>query len=377
MDSFVDALGYDAIGWNLAQGNGFSRDPPIPTPERAPVYPFFLAAVYFFFGHNYTAARLAQVVIGALTCLVIYFIGKEIYNERIGLLAALAAAVYPQFIVYSGCLLSERVDIFLLSLAMLFGVKAAKRSSIRLYFASGALLGAATLCRPVTMFFPFFLFLALVILYKNKRTAIMYSLAFLLATVLVIAPWTIRNYFAFDTFLPVSIYGGRNLLQGTYREDDQWYLQQAVAEHYASIVKDIDDPIEADGLCFKEAVKRIMEDPIGYLRLVARRMTKMWIRPVGLGVMETKTTGFIRLSAQILLYSEQFLILTLALLGLIHSRSNRLIIPLVLILVYFMFAHSITHFEPRYLLPVMPYVLILAAAGFNAALSLYRGHSKA
>lgn len=50
--------------------------------------PYFWAAIYYFF-RNELGIRFIQVIISTLTVLVTYFLGKEVYDKKTGLLAAL------------------------------------------------------------------------------------------------------------------------------------------------------------------------------------------------------------------------------------------------------------------------------------------------
>ena len=55
---------YDTIGWNIAQGNGFSlarSGPFTPTMLREPLYPYFLGVIYKIFGHDYRIAIAFQM----------------------------------------------------------------------------------------------------------------------------------------------------------------------------------------------------------------------------------------------------------------------------------------------------------------------------
>jgi len=211
-----DALEYDTIGWNLASGAGFSLDPRVPTPVRPPMYPFFLSLIYLIFGHSYLTVRLAQAIVGALTCLVVYWIGKEIFDEGVGGATSLIFALYPALIGYTGSLLSETLFTFLLSIVVLFLVRAVKNRSSKLFAVSGAFLGVATLCRSAMISFPLFLLMGLWILHRLNVKTIVHFLVFLLAMVIVLAPWTLRNYYYFHTLLPVAAKGGQELWVGSY-----------------------------------------------------------------------------------------------------------------------------------------------------------------
>ena len=51
---------------------------------RAPLYAYFLASVYKILGHGYNWSRLIQFLIGSLSCILIYILGKRVFNDRTG-----------------------------------------------------------------------------------------------------------------------------------------------------------------------------------------------------------------------------------------------------------------------------------------------------
>src|SRR5687768_16280816 len=136
-----DMFQYDMLARSLATGNGFrwyaqedlnqlasfvdfdlgtvkEYDPirGIPTSFRAPLYPAFLALVYFFNGTDFSrffAARLAQaILLGAPLAPLTYLVSKKLFpplfagaergtrSERSARLAAWVIACYPMLLVY-------------------------------------------------------------------------------------------------------------------------------------------------------------------------------------------------------------------------------------------------------------------------------------
>ena len=83
-DTPADEKIYALLAHNLLEHQVYSHDaePPYgPSLIRLPGYPFFLTAIYYFFGHeNNTAVRIAQALIDTVTCALI------------GLLAYISAA---------------------------------------------------------------------------------------------------------------------------------------------------------------------------------------------------------------------------------------------------------------------------------------------
>src|SRR3990167_4842041 len=114
---FADAIEFDSIAKTLAAGNGYSDSNGIPTAAREPAYPVFLAAIYKIAGHDLLVVRISQAFLGALTCIIIYFIGKKTSSISAGICSSIIASIYPFFIYYNGHILSETLFIFLFLVA--------------------------------------------------------------------------------------------------------------------------------------------------------------------------------------------------------------------------------------------------------------------
>ena len=136
-----DMFQYDMLARSLAAGNGFrwyaqadldqlasfvdfdldsisEYDPllGIPTSFRAPLYPTFLATVYFFAGKEFSrffASRLAQAIfLGAPLAPFIYLVSRKLFPARLvgegsgvrsepaARTAAWVVAAYPMLLVY-------------------------------------------------------------------------------------------------------------------------------------------------------------------------------------------------------------------------------------------------------------------------------------
>lgn len=91
----LDARDYDSRAVALAQGR--------VTPElfwQPVLYPAWLAALYLILGHSVMAARVAQAVIGSLTCALTCRLGRRMGGPRTGWLAGLITAFYGPLIFY-------------------------------------------------------------------------------------------------------------------------------------------------------------------------------------------------------------------------------------------------------------------------------------
>lgn len=115
----ADARDYDRIAWNLVRGYGFSEYPPKPSSFRAPLYPLFLAVVYFFFGHSLLVAQMVQAVLGALACAVTVKISDKLFRRNAAVLAGVGTAFHPLLIYFGAWIITDTLFIFLLSVVIL------------------------------------------------------------------------------------------------------------------------------------------------------------------------------------------------------------------------------------------------------------------
>ena len=369
-----DAYQYDAIGWNIASGAGFSIHPGVPTPERAPGFPFFLSIVYSLFGHSLLIATLAQAALGALICLLLYDITRRLFDERTAMAAALFVCFFPVSVAYTGLLLSETLFTFFFVLSMwLFVRSEGGEKKVQLVF-SGAALGLTTLIRPTTILFPAGIFIAL-LLSGTGRPFRKTALA-VLAFVLVILPWTARNYVRFGVFMPVATGGstclyatGRMAEGGTYsqgfEEIDVKWKEFEKSEEFSLGPNPY---ITFDRRLKEEGFKKIKNNLSGYVSVVLKRMPKYWLsshssvfgvdKPLG----EYYAGGdyapiFFR--AGLLLFHGVIFLLTV--LGMFYSRRTfKKWAVFFLILLYFNM-HAFFDMCPRYFVPIFPFMFIFSA----------------
>src|SRR5208283_967567 len=103
-----DDKDYDAIARSLVHGDGFTLDGH-PTAYRLPGYPLLLAASYAVFGDSKTPMRILQIIADVISCLLLFSIGKKLFSEKVGLLAAAILALFPIQVLYVSHLMTETI----------------------------------------------------------------------------------------------------------------------------------------------------------------------------------------------------------------------------------------------------------------------------
>lgn len=216
-----DSLSYQTIGLNLIHEHCFCRNPYTPTAFRAPLWPFIIAGLSLSFGPSDYVARLFLSLVGSGTCVLIYLFARDLFGQRIGLLAGSVAAIYPELFIYDGWLYTESLYTFLL-LAFCYGLyrlQAAKGEKKRLWLWCGISLGLLSLTRPNGMFIIGLLMLWAILMVRIKLlqwwTAAKAVATTTLIALALIAPWTARNYWVAHTFIPVAT-GEGTVLLGAY-----------------------------------------------------------------------------------------------------------------------------------------------------------------
>jgi 4-amino-4-deoxy-L-arabinose transferase-like glycosyltransferase len=235
-----DAAAYAAIAANLSDGEGFTvgAGATQPSSNYSPGLPLLVAGIYEATGGAHQRlARLALAVIGTLSVLFAYLIGRRLarpstdppLSGEVGrrgvvpaLLGALAVAIYPALLEYQGMLMGEPLAATLLSGGVLAILWAADRNGRAAWLLPGALFGALALVRPEYLAIAFLP--ALVVFARRARADWRLGLAqaaiLLAGLTLVVAPWTLRNAVALDRFIPISTGGGQVLFAGTYLPSD-------------------------------------------------------------------------------------------------------------------------------------------------------------
>lgn len=332
---------YDPIAHSLLAGEGFSRGG-VPVAVSPPVYPLFLAAIYGVFGSSAGAAGVALAVVDALTVGLVFLLARRLFGTRTAVLAGLGAAFLPYSIVqivYGG----SDILFLLLHTAFLAAFVHAWLSARRGAFAAaGALLGLATLCRAVPLLLP--ALLAVLVLAAGRAPVRERALrAALLAVCFaaVVSPWILRNWLVFDRFIPVQTLGGLHLFLATYDSDD---LPRAGPREG----RQVEDGVARDRRFLAAAVERIRQDPGAYLRHAGGRLVRMWSK-----THSGRYEGW--------LLAANSLLLAMAAAGAAMARQRWRLLPLLAVFVYYVGLHTVLLAIFRYLLPVMPILLVLAA----------------
>ena len=89
----VDAQFHDNWAKDIVDGDIFSLKQG-EVLYKAPLYPYFMASVYWIFGHNFLALRTIQILVGSLSCSLLFLIALHYTKHRYALIGALLYCLY-------------------------------------------------------------------------------------------------------------------------------------------------------------------------------------------------------------------------------------------------------------------------------------------
>ncbi len=166
------------------------KDPNYPARLIGLGYPLFLAALFTIFGKSFLMVRIIQVFLGAITCLLLYWLGKEIFDRVHGIAAAVILAFDPFHIYRTGSILTEVIFVFLLTASLLCLYKGINSKNIYSFVLGNVFLIFAGLCRVAAFgMYPFILLWLLLILWRDKLKMIRYVACVLVFSFLIIFLW--------------------------------------------------------------------------------------------------------------------------------------------------------------------------------------------
>lgn len=214
-----DSLYYYMLGVHIVTEHCFCVQPYIATVYRAPLWPAIIAGIVGLLGQHAELPRYFLCLVGSGTCVLVYVFARDLFGWRVGLLAGLAAAIYPELYIYDGWLYTESLYIFLF-FAFCYAVYRLQRDRKRAnWIWCGVLLGLLSLTRPNgILVLVLFLFWAVIMGWRKAlpwRVLAKSAAGITLITAILVVPWTIRNYNVSHAFVPVAT-GDGTVLLGAY-----------------------------------------------------------------------------------------------------------------------------------------------------------------
>ena len=376
----IDPYAYGAMGRSLAAGNGFAGDGSFGTllRRRAPLYPLVIGGVYWLVGERPRAVLLLHCVLFAAMCTLVYDLGRRLFNERTGIVAAALCIVNPMLLRYLPTLHLETMLMFLFTLLVWTMVRFHQRPAVAAGVAVGLAAGAASLAKtvalPIVVLFAAGIVLAARRIRRRGGDALVPwkpIVAIAVALAAAITPWTVRNYRASGHFVLVSTGTSDAFLRGfifsraefallrkppyTDAENESNAYFEALAQAKGTAWQR--DDYETDQILNAEAKRRLVAEPVGVMRKSLVGLLTFWYELTSL-----KNS----LLALVLAVGAW----ALALVGWRRARREGCASWLLLMpILYMNISLALLLALGRYSVPILPALLVLSGFGVDTLLT--------
>jgi 4-amino-4-deoxy-L-arabinose transferase-like glycosyltransferase len=376
----VDEQHYHALALNLLHGNGLAWEPGKLTSVRPPLYPALMALVWTISGtESVLLIRIVQILFALANVYLLYRLGLLLFDHRVALLAALALCLYPSMLAFNVFILTEVLFTFLLTL-MVFGVVMLLRTGRGwVAWGTGVVLGLAALARSVlwplpAILCPFVFFVAS----GSRRQRFWMALLLFIGYALVVVPWAVRNTRLQGVLTVVDTMGSITLRMGNYehtplnRAWDPVTLQGENSVFQALLQEHPEASSWTDGQKATWALKKALTYMVAHPGLTLKRsvikLANFW------GLERTVIAGwqqglyrpprwFAALGTLIIpLFYVGIILLACAGVFLSPPGDRRMHVLLLLPVAFVAGMHMLAFGHERYHLPLMPFLLLYAAA---------------
>jgi 4-amino-4-deoxy-L-arabinose transferase-like glycosyltransferase len=375
LNSFADL--YDRVAQNLADGNGYRFSPDTaPSIMREPGYPVFLSMLFRIFGYGLVPAQCANLLLSLLVVWgMVRILSRLSQSHSVWLGGSLLFLFHPATVIVESRGGFELLFMALLVWFMVAFLRALENNRSVSYFIAGAVLGGAVLVKSTPILFPMALLPYLLIVERSRATPYktVRNLALLvIAMVLVLSPWIIRNYRVSGKFIPtasvlgISAHSGQYICKhhagqggfhnadtsgGAERQDLAREMGYEFKWGYYQLFYSTADEIQFSQQLLDRVIDEYRRSPSLFLKCTVSNLYNFWFAG------RTENTTRMNLVVQI-----PYLILAIAGLWVWMRRGGaRTVGPIVLFIPYYMGVHLPILAQARYTVSLLPFLAILGA----------------
>jgi len=281
-----DGRTYDEWAQRIAAGDWLGQG----VFYQAPLYPYFLGVLEFAFGHNLWLIRFLQIVLGALSCGLVYLVGQKLFSRKAGFAAGVLIASYAPAIFFDALIEKSILDLFLLSLLLLLLSRTIQEQNSIAWLAIGATLGLLGLSREnaLILILVVGLWIGLYFSSKSVATRLCWVGLFLAGVLLVLVPVGVRNLtvggeFKLTTsqFGPNFFIGNNPVADGTYNSIrnllGEPHFEGADAARLAQrAIGRALTPGEVSDYWLDRSLDYVRSQPSHWLRLLGKKWLMVW-----------------------------------------------------------------------------------------------------
>jgi 4-amino-4-deoxy-L-arabinose transferase-like glycosyltransferase len=217
----ADEIWYVRVAHNLLDGHGFVNVfypfVKAPTAFHGPLTVLLLLPSTALEPNGYTLQRATMGLLGAVSVVTLAYVGRELAGPRVGVVAAVVAALYPGLWVNDLVATSETPAILLLSAVLLLVLRYRREPTTRRLVLLGLSLGLLALDRAELSLLGLLLVVPAIVAVSRRSaaplaTAVRALLVVGVLAILVVTPWSAYNQARFHQTVLISTDLGQTLV---------------------------------------------------------------------------------------------------------------------------------------------------------------------
>lgn len=257
---------------------------------QPPLYPYFLGVLQIIFGHDLWLVRLVQIVLGSLSCGLIFLAGRNLISRAAGIAAGLILACYAPAIFFDGLVEKSVLDLLLLSILLVLISRVDQKPSPALWFASGAVVALLGLSRENALVLAAVVPVWIALQFRSGSLAarLRWGALFIAGLFLILLPVGLRNFTVGGEFKLTTSQFGPNLFIGNNPAADGTYgsVRKLIGEAQleGSDAKRLAERAtgrnlsagEVSGYWLGKSLDYIRSYPVDWLSLMAKKWLMVW-----------------------------------------------------------------------------------------------------
>ncbi len=351
----ADSTDYVQMAKHLNRGQGFQISG-VPTTRRPPVYAALIAP---FLKYNFfpLGVQILQALLVAFSCILIYAISVQMFDQKTGLLAAALFSLDYMSVRQTVALLPEVVFVFFILVSFYCLFKGLKARPMAWLFLSGIFAGLSVLTKDSLLFYFPILVLWLWLWKGGVKPGLLRGVVFALGFMSVITPWVARNCLLHGKPVLITVSSGHTFYLGNNPSVTGRITGQDWALGEDTVLPE--DPhlpplftVEADRYLMRKGMEFVRDHPQKFFYLMGRKTLNMW-RPY-------RTDS--PMIAKILITLTYIPVLIFGLWGMALTKKRwKELFPVLVFLFYIVSIHAVMVASVRYRYPAMPFLTMFAS----------------
>jgi 4-amino-4-deoxy-L-arabinose transferase-like glycosyltransferase len=288
---------FGTLARNLLMGKGYSinvidlqSSSVVTSAHMPPGLPFLFYGFFQVFGDNSTTwllILLFNTILATCSVFVLFLIAERMYGYQVAVLSGIFAAFYPPLIFSAANFNSIIIYQLLLGLIFIYFLKIYERKYGENPYTKDTLLLA--ICFGSIYYFraemPLLMIVVAAILLFKRRIA---ASATVFVSLVIISPWTVRNYSTFGKFVPISTSMGLNFHIGHnyLTKGSGWlngtneippYFTPELGEKLKQLPLDTYLELDASAIAFQQGLDFTISNPETEVLNSFRKLFYLWV----------------------------------------------------------------------------------------------------